>query len=297
MADSGLTKSEIRSQKSGKFSSFKLSIVILINREMNQIPFLEKIIIYPIKSLDGLSISQATLLKSGALKHDRQWAIYDENQRLINGKSNHKIYRLRATYNNTFNQVTLKNEDNGSQKIFDLREDIKEIESFLSEYFGCLVYLKENRITGFPDDTYASGPTIISQATLETIAQWFPHLTIAEIRRRFRANLEINGVPAFWEDQLFANKNQWVNFRIGKINFQGINPCQRCIVPTKNSYTGEITDNFQKQFITKRKETLPSWVNASQFNHFYRVSVNTRVNNLEKETDLQVGNEVKIIDN
>ena len=264
---------------------------------MNQTPFLEKIMIYPIKSLDGLSISQATLLKSGALKYDRQWAIYANNQKLINGKSNNRIYRLRATYDNFISQVTLKDEDNDLQETFNLREDKKELESFLSNYFGQSVYLQENRITGFPDDTYASGPTIISQATLETITQWFPNLTIEETRRRFRANLEIKKVPAFWEDQLFINKNQWVNFCIGEIDFQGINPCQRCTVPTKDSYTGEITNNFQKQFITKRKETLPSWVNPSQFKHFYSVSVNTKVTNLQQEIDLKVGDQVKIIDN
>ncbi|MDJ0600145.1 MAG: MOSC N-terminal beta barrel domain-containing protein [Crocosphaera sp.] len=264
---------------------------------INQTPFLEKIIIYPIKSLDGVSISQATLLKSGALKYDRQWAIFDNSQKLINGKSNNKIYHLRATYNDTLTQVTLSNKENHLRQTFNLQGEIKEVELFLSEYFGCFVNLKENSITGFPDQTKASGPTIISQATLETIAQWFPHLTVEEIRRRFRANLEINRVPAFWEDQLFGNKNQGVDFHIGEVNFQGIKPCQRCIVPTKDSYTGEITKNFKEQFIIKRKETLPSWVNSSQFNHFYRVSVYTKVTNLQQETPLTVGDEVKIIDN
>ncbi|ACB49512.1 unknown [Crocosphaera subtropica ATCC 51142] len=264
---------------------------------INQKPCLSKIIVYPIKSLDGVSISLGTLLKSGALKQDRQWAIFDKNQSLINGKRNNKIYQLRATYDDSLSQVTLKYGDNNVSQTFDLTEQKKQIESFLNDYFGCFVYLKENRKTGFPDDTDASGPTIISQATLSTIAQWFPHLTVEEIRRRFRANLEINGVSAFWEDQLFANKNQWINFRIGDVNFQGINPCQRCIVPTKNSYTGEKTENFQQQFITKRKETLPPWVNRSQFNHFYRVSVNTKVTNLQQETHVKVGDEVKIIDN
>ncbi len=262
---------------------------------INQTPFLDKIIIYPIKSLDGLSISQATLLKSGALEYDRQWAIFTRNRKLINAKTNNQIYKLRATYSDSLSQVTLENKDNNLKQTFDLEEERKEIEKFLSDYFGCVVYLKENKITGFPDDRKASGPTIISQATLETIANWFPELTIEEIRRRFRANIEISGVSAFWEDQLFAKKNQWVYFRIGNVDFQGIKPCPRCIVPTKDSYTGDITNNFKKQFITKRKETLPSWVNSSQFNHFYRVSINTKIVNLQQETYLKVGDQVKIM--
>ena len=74
-------------------------------------------------------------------------------------------------------------------------------------------------------------------------------------------------------------------------------PCQRCIVPTKNSYTGEITPNFQQQFIKKREETLPSWSNPSQFNHFYRVSVNTKVTKLQQEISLNIGDQVQIMDN
>ena len=256
---------------------------------------LDKIIIYPIKSLDGFSLSNAKILPSGALKYDRQWAIVDENGKFFNGKRNHLIYQLRSNFNEDLSKVSLKREGSNVINHFPLKTDNKELESYLSDYFGSSVYLKENKINGFPDDSDASGPTIISTATLETIAEWFPNLTVEEIRRRLRANLEISGVPAFWEDQLFADKNQWVNFKIGEIEVQGINPCQRCIVPTKNSYTGEITPNFQQQFIKKRKETLPCWINPSQFNHFYRVSVNTKVKNLKQETSLNIGDQVIII--
>jgi uncharacterized protein YcbX len=257
--------------------------------------YLEEIIIYPIKSLDGIFVPQSTILKSGALKYDRQWAIFDDNDKFVNGKRNEKIYKLRTIFNPDFKKISLKIEDNNLRKEFDLNTERKELEQWLSNYFEFSVHLKENKISGFPDDNNASGPTIISTATLETIANWFPNITLEEIRRRLRANLEINGVPAFWEDQLFANKNQWVKFRIGEIIFQGINPCQRCIVPTKNSDTGEITNNFQQQFIKKRKETLPSWVNASQFNHYYRVSVNTNIMISDRYNSLKVGDEVEII--
>ncbi len=265
--------------------------------KIRKISTLDKILIYPIKSLDGVSLSHSKILPSGSLKYDRKWAIFDEKGKFVNGKRNHLIYQLRATFNENLSEVSLNIEESNLVNHFHLNEDNKELEAYLSKYFGFSVYLKENAINGFPDDTYASGPTIISTATLETIAGWFPNLTVEEIRRRLRANLEISGVPAFWEDQLFADKNQWVNFKIGDIEFQGINPCQRCIVPTKNSYTGEITSNFQQQFIKKRKETLPPWINSSQFNHFYRVSVNTKVSQLKQETPLNIGDEVQIMDN
>src|SRR5258708_22298561 len=56
---------------------------------------------------------------------------------------------------------------------------------------------------GFPDDVIANGPTIVSTASLQVVCELFPGTTIDEARRRFRTTLEIEGVPAFWEDQLF----------------------------------------------------------------------------------------------
>ena len=44
-------------------------------------------------------------------------------------------------------------------------------------------------------------------------------------RRRFRTTLELDQVPAFWEDQLFNGKEDTVaaSFRIGDVNFASIN--------------------------------------------------------------------------
>ena len=60
-----------------------------------------------------------------------------------------------------------------------------------------------------PHDTDASGPTVISAATLAAVSAWFPGLTPQDTRLRFRTNLEISGVPAFWEDRLFGSPGRW----------------------------------------------------------------------------------------
>ncbi|MCU0547170.1 MAG: MOSC domain-containing protein [Oscillatoriaceae cyanobacterium Prado104] len=109
------------------------------------------------------------------------------------------------------------------------------------------------------------GPTIISTSTLEAIASWYPGLDLEEIRLRFRSNIEISGVPAFWEDRLFAAAQEIVNFQIGNVQFMGINPCQRCVVITRDSQTGEAYPNFQKTFVAQRRTTLPAWVDRSRF--------------------------------
>lgn len=62
-------------------------------------PHLSRILLYPIKSLDGVTVTEATLLEGGALQGDREFAIVDQQNRIINGKRNPKIHRLRSHFN------------------------------------------------------------------------------------------------------------------------------------------------------------------------------------------------------
>jgi uncharacterized protein YcbX len=266
------------------------------------VPYLSRIIIYPIKSLDGVAVPNATVLQSGALQNDREFAIFDQQNQWVNGKRNAKIHLLRTSFDLEANTVCLQVQESEQQQVFHLNRERTSLENWLSEYFSFPVKLQQNSISGFPDDTEASGPTVISTATLETVASWFPGVEAKgqssatdEMQQRLRANLEIAGVPAFWEDQLFAEAGNIVQFQIGSIRFEGINPCQRCIVPTRNSLTGKVYPQFQKLFVEKRQETLPSWAPISRFNHYFRLSVNTCIPKSEAGKILQVGDEVKIL--
>jgi uncharacterized protein YcbX len=258
-------------------------------------PYLDRILIYPIKSLDGIAVNQATVLKSGALHGDRQFAIFDEQGRFVNGKRNPKVHLLRSSYDLKAQTVSLQVQDTEQTQVFHLDEERTALEAWLSNYFGKTVQLRQNLIQGFPDDTDASGPTVISTATIESVAGWFSEISTDEMRRRLRANVEIADVLPFWEDQLFGEVGDIVQFQIGSIRFEGVNPCQRCVVPTRDSITAKAYPDFQKTFVAKRQETLPSGVSASRFNHFYRLSVNTRIPESEVGKTLQVGDEVKIL--
>ncbi len=257
------------------------------------IPYLSKIFVYPIKSLDGVAVTKATVLKSGALQHDREFAIVDQQGKFVNGKRYPKIHAIRSLFDFEAKTVSLQIEAKGQIQTFHLDNDRANLEAWLSDYFSLSVTLQQNSITGFPDDTKASGPTVISTGSLETVASWFPGCSSHEIGQRLRTNLEIANVPPFWEDRLFTQTGNVVDFQIGDVHFQGINPCQRCIVPTRHPLTGKVYPDFQKIFIQKRQETLPAWVISSQFNHFYRLSVNTCISESEAGKILQVGNAVK----
>lgn len=256
-------------------------------------PTLSRIVLFPIKSLDGVEVPSARFLASGALDGDRRYAIADESGKVVNGKRNPQIHRLRAIFDGPRNAVTL-DAAGQAHKTFRFREDRRELQTWLGQYFGFPVQVLENP-DGFPDDTEAHGPTMVSEATLCEVASWFPGLQPEDIRRRFRANLELAGVPAFWEDQLFGEQGTVVDFTVGGVQLEGSNPCARCVVPTRDPVSAEIFGGFAKTLATRRKETLPSWAPASHFDHFYRLCVNTRIPETQAGKTLKIGDEVRLM--
>ena len=254
---------------------------------------LARIDIFPVKSLDGLSLPQVAISPGGALSGDRTYALMDDHHRRINGKRVAAIHQIRASFEPEGPTVTL-NAAQMAPITGDLRQPT-DLLAWFSTYFQHPVQLQENRQIGFPDDSDASGPTLISTATLATVATWYPDLSLEEVRRRFRSNLEIDGVPPFWEDQLFSPDGQPVTFQIGAVTLQGINPCQRCVVPTRDTLSGQPRPQFQQHFQQQRATTLPIWAPRRRFNHFYRLAVNTKISPTEAGKRLRVGDSVKII--
>ncbi len=257
-------------------------------------PYVARLLLYPIKSLDRETCDRVTILESGALKSDRTWAIFDQQGNFVNGKRNQKIHALRSEFDLKTNTISLRVQDTKQTGEFNLSESCQELCNWLEEYFGFPVEMRQDLNTGFPDDPLSSGATIISTATLEAIASWYPELNTEDIRRRFRANIEIAGVPAFWEDQLFTTPEQTVKFTIGNVEFMGVNPCQRCIVVTRDPQTGKQYPKFQKTFIEQRKTTLPPWTERSRFNHFFRLAVNTKLSPTEAGKVICLGDPVII---
>ncbi|OYV77982.1 MAG: hypothetical protein B7Z73_19895, partial [Planctomycetia bacterium 21-64-5] len=150
----------------------------------------------------------------------------------------------------------------GQTASYQLDRQRQELEAWLGEFFGLAgpARIEEHAQGGLPDDLAAPGPTAIAEATLYEVASWFPGMTVEEVRARFRPNLEIGGAPAFFEDQLSASADEVVDFAIGEARLSGTNPCQRCVVPSRWSLTGEVGPerDFAKTFAELRRRTLRS---------------------------------------
>jgi uncharacterized protein len=257
-------------------------------------PYLSKILVYPIKSLDGVEVNQAQILPGGALKHDREFAMVDEQGKFINAKRTEKIHGLRSRFDLATRTVTLRPEGQGQSHAFDLDTDRPALQTWLSEYFGIPLTLQQNLHMGFPDDTIASGATVVAVESLRAITTWFPPMTLEEARQRFRANLEVEDAPAFWEDHLVTEAGKLLPFQIGEVKFLGSHSCARCIVPTRNPWVGERDRQFQKEFTTQRQANLPEWAKIDRFDHYYRFTLNTQVSPSEAGKTLRVGDQIVV---
>jgi uncharacterized protein len=251
---------------------------------------LGRILIFPVKSLDGVQMDEVTITKGGILEHDRIYAIFDEQGRVVNGKRTPHVHALRCEFDAGFQEIRFWKGDTHVQFCLDAPSAINR---WLSEFFGFSAVLKHDPIAGFADDRGACGPTIVSDASLRMVQEWFSELSIESVRRRFRTNLELAGGMPFCEDEFYSGAPEVPKaFWIGNVSFLGHNPCQRCVVPTRDPSTGDALSGFQKRFMEMRKQTLPEWADAERFNHYYRFAVNTSIRFGEAGKKLRVGDPV-----
>ena len=257
--------------------------------------WLANIRLHPIKGLDPVSVPEARIGANGGLELDRVWVLFSVDGAWLNGKRTTAIHHIRAEYDAGVSMVTLtvsggvEKNNNPKPTSFAFPSDYERAAAWFSEYFGQTVIVRHVP-EGVPDDGLATGPTIVSTASLQSVCDLFPGVEVNEARERFRTTLEIDGVPAFWEDQLFSKEENYpVRFKIGEVAFEGSNPCARCPVPPRNPRTGEDIVGFQKKFSEMRRNSLPPSSPAARFDHFYRLATNTRVPFTEQGKLLRVG--------
>ncbi len=225
---------------------------------------LSTISVYPVKALDGLSLDAAALGPDGGLVPDRVVALTDADGDYVNGKNERAIHRVTADYDPAAGTARL------------------------TPYVGYAVTAEVTK-PSYPDDTVASGPTLVSRATLATVADWFDH-TLHETRRRFRPNLVVDGdLPAFWEDRLYGDCSECVRFRLGAATLDGVGPCRRCVVPARDPDTGRETEGFTERFVDQREATLPEWSAGPRFDGAFKLTLNTRMPTASRGETLRVG--------
>jgi uncharacterized protein len=254
--------------------------------------------LHPIKSLDPVHVTESRIGPGGGLEFDRAWALYSADGQWVNGKRTAAIHLIRAAFAPDIGSVTLSVPGDRRKlpsKTFAFPSDTAAAAQWFSNFFEQPITVRHSP-EGFPDDNIANGPTIVSTGTLQAVCDLFDGMELHEARQRFRTTLEVDGVPAFWEDQLFGEEERSaVRFRIGEVHFEGSNPCARCPVPPRNPRTGEIIPGFQKRFSDFRRTNIPSWTPEARFDHYYRLATNTRVASTESGKILRVGDSLALL--
>ncbi|MXR50937.1 MOSC domain-containing protein [Halovenus sp. WSH3] len=256
-------------------------------------PEIEKIRVYPVKGLDGIELEQAEITDGGTLAYDREFALFEDDE-IVNAKDSEKFHDLSTTFDPEHRELEVTAPD-GERLSFALATDAdrERAQEWFSEYFGTELRLRRNTELGYVDRR-TMGPSVISTATLETVASWFDDLTVESARRRLRANIEISGVEPFWEDR-FVGDDAPV-FEADGVRFEGVTPCGRCVVPQRDPDTGEPLEQFRRQFIEQRRESFPEFADEAAFDHFYTLMIITRIPESDRTERLAVGDPVEDIE-
>lgn len=225
-----------------------------------------QLIIYPVKSLAGISLQNSELDSMG-LKYDRRWMLVtpegkflsqrqipqmaliktalDSNGRLTlskQGMQDHLVPDVSEPSESTkleIMSVTIWNDVVQATKVGD------ETDIWLSNALNTLchlVYISENEVrqcdldyakqgdrTGFSDGFPI---LLLSEASLADLNN---RLDEPVAMKRFRPNIVVSGCDAFAEDQLKS-------FTLGDVAMRGVKLCSRCVITTVNPETGERTN-------------------------------------------------------
>ena len=213
---------------------------------------IQDLYIYPIKSLGGFRVDSAEITPRG-LRHDRRWMLTDPSGRFLSQREFPVMSLLRTAIDNNMLTVWHKRNpdrrlqlplapEGGARVPVQIWDDevpalpwLPDASQWFSEQLGqaCqLVYMPDDAERavdpryGQPGDitSFSDGYPIllVAQASLDDLNQ---RLSEAVSMDRFRPNIVLRGGEAFVEDRMRA-------FQVGDIQFRGVKPCARCVIPT-----------------------------------------------------------------
>ncbi len=254
----------------------------------------ERITVYPVKGLDGVELEEVRVLDGGTLEGDREFALFDAAGDVVNGKRTDRVHDLETAVDPATGELTVETGE-GERRRFDLGDEHERDRAaeWFGGFFDADLTLERDQSVGFVDRR-EMGPSVVSTATLETVASWFEDVTVEGARRRLRANVEVGGVPAFWEDRFVGDGAP--SFLAGDLRFEGVTPCGRCVVPERDPDTGERTPEFRERFVPMRRETFPEWADPEAFEHYYTLMLIAEVAEDDRDGTLRVGDRVRVVE-
>lgn len=216
---------------------------------------LSQLNIYPVKSLPGFSLKESFVEERG-LKYDRRWMLTDSENRFITQRlfpkmifiavkiKNSELIFFHARKNIEPLKISLTDIPLNNQYV-EIWEDLcianeynKEVNQWFSEAmdFKCKLFFMPNSTERKTSTKYFFKSKNVS------FADGYPFLILGEEAinylntklsnsitiNNFRPNLVFSGGLAHDEDN-------WVNIKIGNLDFSVVKPCARCVITTIDS--------------------------------------------------------------
>lgn len=218
---------------------------------------LSEINIYPVKSLKGISLGEATVEERG-LQFDRRWMLVDENDRFLTQRElpamamigvGVKGPYLTATFGERELEMPVSLNGSGAANvtIWDDTVPAKIYDDATNEWFSDVLQTRV-RLVQMPETTRrrVNEDYAVRESDTVSFADGYPFLLIGEgsledlnsrletplPMNRFRSNFVVAGSKPFAEDT-------WKRIRIGETVFHVVKPCGRCVITTTDQETGE----------------------------------------------------------
>ena len=218
---------------------------------------ISEINIYPVKSLKGITLTEAVVEKRG-LRHDRRWTLTDKMGMFFTQREFPKMATITVDVREDCVRFSCPEAADlripilpgtGDRRSITVWQSVCEGEIYQDEVNNWFsdVLKTDCQLVYMPDETerhvnerFDTGDDIVS------FADGYPLLIIGEgsladlnarlderlPMNRFRPNFVVKGSDAFEEDS-------WRKIRIGETVFHIVKPCERCVITTVDQVTGQ----------------------------------------------------------
>jgi uncharacterized protein len=264
---------------------------------------IEKLFIYPVKSLAGIAVESIDMGRTGP-ENDRRFMLTDARGRFLTRREHRQMVQFATAvhgedleiFHKTFpNQklivsLNITGGDLMKAEIWsdqcEVRQVSLEADTFFSDMLGMqvhMVYMPEstgraidpgytngNEVTSFTDgyQILLTGTASLDDLNDKLSAVGEPIVGW----ERFRPNVVVRTSVPFEEDS-------WKEFQIGHLKFKGVKLCSRCVMTTMDEATGE----------TSRE---PLRTLASYRTNNNKVNFGQNVISLQKSGSICLGNEI-----
>ncbi len=231
---------------------------------------LSELLHYPVKSLRGCHLTQAQVTPQG-LAGDREWLVATEDGSFITAREQPRLLCLQAEQ--TAHGVRLSAPDGRAVQVgktectqpqtvqvwrdrFEARHGAIAADAWLSAYLGqaCRLYHlgahSQRRLAehDLPLSFADGAPYLLTNTA--SLRELNRHLARPVEMVRFRPNLVVTADFPYEEDE-------WQRIRIGTVEFERLEPCERCVMITVDGHTGQAATDGEPLHTLLRTHGLP----------------------------------------